>query len=77
MYSTNYLSILLVTILILDFANVCFCRIPIIGGKDLDLHRLFMEVTSRGGIKKRGLDGEVIPTEELSSIQYHLLLDGF
>ncbi|KAJ0653280.1 putative transcription factor & chromatin remodeling ARID-HMG family [Helianthus annuus] len=27
-------------------------KIPIVGGKDLDLHRLFMEVTSRGGIKK-------------------------
>ncbi|PSS23975.1 High mobility group B protein, partial [Actinidia chinensis var. chinensis] len=26
--------------------------IPIIGGKDLDLHRLFVEVTSRGGILK-------------------------
>ncbi|XWS65957.1 hypothetical protein CRYUN_Cryun05aG0158300 [Craigia yunnanensis] len=26
--------------------------IPIIGGKELDLHRLFMEVTSRGGIEK-------------------------
>jgi len=27
-------------------------RIPIIGGKELDLHRLFVEVTSRGGIEK-------------------------
>ncbi|KAJ3697400.1 hypothetical protein LUZ61_001105 [Rhynchospora tenuis] len=26
--------------------------IPIIGGKDLDLHKLFREVTSRGGIEK-------------------------
>ncbi|KAI3697085.1 hypothetical protein L6452_29827 [Arctium lappa] len=26
--------------------------IPIVGGKDLDLHHLFVEVTSRGGIKK-------------------------
>ncbi|KAI6693997.1 hypothetical protein NL676_021707 [Syzygium grande] len=26
--------------------------IPIIGGKELDLHRLFIEVTSRGGIEK-------------------------
>uniref|UniRef100_A0A2P2JIB8 Uncharacterized protein n=1 Tax=Rhizophora mucronata TaxID=61149 RepID=A0A2P2JIB8_RHIMU len=26
--------------------------IPIIGGKELDLHRLFREVTSRGGIEK-------------------------
>ena len=26
------------------------CRIPVIGGKDLDLHHLFVEVTSRGGI---------------------------
>ncbi|KAH7866134.1 hypothetical protein Vadar_016032 [Vaccinium darrowii] len=52
MYSTNYLSFLLLTILILDFANVCFCRIPIIGGKDLDLHWLFVEVASCGGIAK-------------------------
>lgn len=28
------------------------CRIPIIGGKELDLHRLFVEVTSRGGLEK-------------------------
>ncbi|XP_071706373.1 high mobility group B protein 15-like [Rutidosis leptorrhynchoides] len=27
-------------------------KIPIVGGRDLDLHRLFVEVTSRGGIKK-------------------------
>ncbi|KAI3775955.1 hypothetical protein L1987_45715 [Smallanthus sonchifolius] len=27
-------------------------KIPIVGSRDLDLHRLFMEVTSRGGIKK-------------------------
>ncbi|KAL8240201.1 hypothetical protein R6Q59_013556 [Mikania micrantha] len=27
-------------------------KIPIVGGRDLDLHRLFMEVTSRGGIKR-------------------------
>ncbi|KAF8081156.1 hypothetical protein N665_0902s0010 [Sinapis alba] len=26
--------------------------VPIIGGKDLDLHKLFVEVTSRGGINK-------------------------
>ncbi|CAH8287023.1 unnamed protein product [Eruca vesicaria subsp. sativa] len=26
--------------------------VPIIGGKDLDLHKLFIEVTSRGGISK-------------------------
>lgn len=28
------------------------CRIPIVGGRELDLHRLFVEVTSRGGIAK-------------------------
>ncbi|KAG8636885.1 hypothetical protein MANES_15G053800v8 [Manihot esculenta] len=28
------------------------CRIPIIGGRELDLHRLFVEVTSRGGFEK-------------------------
>ncbi|CAA6659799.1 unnamed protein product [Spirodela intermedia] len=27
--------------------------VPTIGGKELDLHRLFVEVTSRGGIEKR------------------------
>lgn len=27
-------------------------RIPTVGGKDLDLHKLFVEVTSRGGIEK-------------------------
>lgn len=27
-------------------------RIPIVGGNSLDLHRLFVEVTSRGGIEK-------------------------
>jgi len=26
--------------------------VPIIGGKDLDLHQLYKEVTSRGGIDK-------------------------
>ncbi|KAL6002787.1 hypothetical protein ACLOJK_023009 [Asimina triloba] len=26
--------------------------VPIIGGKELDLHRLFVEVTSRGGLEK-------------------------
>ncbi|PWA43831.1 ARID DNA-binding domain, High mobility group box domain protein [Artemisia annua] len=34
------------------FDCVVCCRIPIVGGRDLDLHRLFMEVTSRGGIRK-------------------------
>ncbi|XP_072981245.1 high mobility group B protein 15-like isoform X3 [Typha angustifolia] len=29
-----------------------FTRIPTIGGRELDLHRLFVEVTSRGGIEK-------------------------
>ncbi|XP_076938915.1 high mobility group B protein 15-like [Bidens hawaiensis] len=27
-------------------------KIPVVGGRDLDLHRLFMEVTARGGIRK-------------------------
>lgn len=30
----------------------CFCRIPTVGGKALDLHQLFVEVTSRGGLEK-------------------------
>jgi len=29
-----------------------YCRIPVIGGRELDLHRLFVEVTSRGGFEK-------------------------
>lgn len=33
------------------YLNLGF-RIPIIGGKELDLHRLFVEVTARGGIEK-------------------------
>lgn len=28
------------------------CRVPRIGGKALDLHRLFVEVTLRGGLEK-------------------------
>jgi len=31
---------------------IFFFRVPIIGGKELDLCRLFIEVTSRGGIEK-------------------------
>ena len=27
-------------------------RVPTTGGKALDLHRLFVEVTSRGGLEK-------------------------
>lgn len=27
-------------------------RVPTVGGKPLDLHRLFVEVTSRGGLEK-------------------------
>lgn len=30
----------------------CFHRIPTVGGKSLDLYRLFLEVTSRGGLEK-------------------------
>jgi hypothetical protein len=32
--------------------SIFFIRVPIIGGKDLDLHQLYKEVTSRGGIDK-------------------------
>lgn len=31
---------------------ITFSRVPIIGGKELDLHHLFVEVTSRGGLEK-------------------------
>ncbi|KAL4341578.1 hypothetical protein GQ457_08G008070 [Hibiscus cannabinus] len=27
-------------------------KVPVVGGKDLDLHQLFVEVTSRGGLEK-------------------------
>ena len=27
-------------------------RVPVVGGKALDLHQLFVEVTSRGGLEK-------------------------
>lgn len=36
--------------LTLVLSTYASCRIPVIGGKDLDLHHLFVEVTSRGGI---------------------------
>lgn len=32
--------------------RITFFRVPIIGGKELDLHHLFVEVTSRGGLEK-------------------------
>ncbi|RWR87210.1 high mobility group B protein 15-like protein isoform X1 [Cinnamomum micranthum f. kanehirae] len=32
--------------------RITFSRVPIIGGKELDLHHLFVEVTSRGGLEK-------------------------
>ncbi|KAL6581994.1 hypothetical protein OROMI_006008 [Orobanche minor] len=34
--------------------------IPIVGGRDLDLHRLFVEVTSRGGIAKEKTDISIL-----------------
>lgn len=40
-------SMFLLTLLILGSS-----RIPVIGGKELNLHRLFVEVTSRGGFGK-------------------------
>ena len=30
----------------------CLCRIPKLGGNDLDLHLLYKEVTSRGGLEQ-------------------------
>lgn len=30
----------------------CMCRIPKLGGNDLDLHVLYKEVTSRGGLEQ-------------------------
>jgi hypothetical protein len=30
----------------------CSCRIPKLGGNDLDLHLLYKEVTSRGGLEQ-------------------------
>lgn len=37
------------------FLPTVLLRVPTIGGKTLDLHRLFVEVTSRGGIEKVSL----------------------
>ncbi|KAJ6734489.1 HIGH MOBILITY GROUP B PROTEIN 15 [Salix purpurea] len=37
---------------LLQVTFISNCRFPIIGGKELNLHRLFVEVTSRGGIEK-------------------------
>ena len=34
------------------FYAVWLYRVPTVGGKTLDLHRLFVEVTSRGGLEK-------------------------
>lgn len=34
------------------FDAFCLYRVPTVGGKPLDLHRLFVEVTSRGGLEK-------------------------
>lgn len=31
---------------------LCTCRIPVIGGKELNLHVLYAEVTKRGGFDK-------------------------
>lgn len=35
-----------------SFCFTNFRRVPTVGGKALDLHQLFLEVTSRGGIEK-------------------------
>ena len=32
--------------------HCCILRIPVIGGKELDLHILYVEVTKRGGYEK-------------------------
>lgn len=34
------------------FAHVIIPRIPVIGGKELDLHVLYVEVTRRSGYEK-------------------------
>ena len=34
------------------FYAFCLYRVPTVGGKGLDLYRLFVEVTSRGGLEK-------------------------
>ena len=36
------------------FAHIMFSRIPVIGGKELDLHVLYVEVTRRSGYEKVG-----------------------
>lgn len=53
------------------FLPVVFLRIPVIGGKELDLHILYVEVTKRGGYEKVRLC--LIPS--MSKTQYiHSLL---
>ncbi|CAK9178367.1 unnamed protein product [Ilex paraguariensis] len=39
-------------IFVLEFSSVIFKRVPVIGGKELNLHALYIEVTKRGGYDK-------------------------
>jgi hypothetical protein len=36
----------------MSFYAFCFYRVPTIAKRIIDLHRLFVEVTSRGGVEK-------------------------
>lgn len=36
----------------MSFYAFCFYRVPTIAKRVIDLHRLFVEVTSRGGVEK-------------------------
>jgi hypothetical protein len=44
--------------------------VPIIGGKDLDLHQLYKEVTSRGGIDKVRNEYNAVESNFLNKVVY-------
>jgi hypothetical protein len=44
--------------------------VPIIGGKDLDLHQLYKEVTSRGGIDKVRNEYNAVGSTFLNKVVY-------
>lgn len=53
------------------------CRIPKMGGKDLDLHVLYVEVTQRGGLQQVLLSETSFHSPFVScSVLTHLFLDS-
>ncbi|KAF5194229.1 hypothetical protein FRX31_016184 [Thalictrum thalictroides] len=43
--------------------------VPIMGGKALDLHRLFVEVTARGGLEKNSIYNRLIRSNGIDSVK--------